>query len=412
MAKDTVVREQAPSAGRNQPPASVPRWTYRDWRVPPSRGDTSPDAAQAARRRRTVHRIRHPEVWREHLAALPHHDPAYIYDEGHEYEVEWTTDPDYCADDAYLHWCVFDEEGFLNPPPSEHRSLIEAGLAVLGDILEADRILDEPDYFYPETLGRAVDLRTEGGAVQTKVQPDLAVLPEGWNDGRLPKSRILRADGSHPVPELIISITSPSTAARDWGGKRELYKTLGVREYLILDPGRPKGGDLPARSARLTLYRLRDGDYVQAAGGQNLAPSSTDGATEVLEPVFSEVCGTSLHLLRPEPEARVCFQWHDPAAGRWRDRATDHAAALLESRAAGRAAGRAEGRVEALLQLLERILPESTAPGAVVRAVQHWSMDGLPADAEARVLAAVAEPDHWRDHLGLPPDTDHTSLPR
>lgn len=408
MVTDPVVREQAPPAegsrGPEPAPVPVPRWTHQDWRVPPTRGDTSPDAAQAARRRRVIHRIRHPEAWQAHLATLPHYDPDYVYDEGHEYEDEWTTDPDYCADDSYLHRCVFDEEGFLMPPPSEHRSLIEAGKDILGDVLEAGRILDEPDYHYPEALGRAVGLRTEGGAVQTKVQPDLAVLPEGWDDEQLPKSRTLHADGNHPIPELIVEIASPSTAARDWGGKRELYKALGVREYLILDPGRPKGRDLPARSARLTLYRLRDGDYMQADGGQNPAPSGTDGATEVLEPVFSEVCGTSLRLLRPEPEARVCFQWHDPATGRWRDRATDQVAALLESRA--------EGRIEALLKLLDQVLPESAYPGAVAQVARHWAANGLPADAEARVLAATAEPVHWRDHLGVPADTDHTSPAR
>ena len=216
------------------------------------------------------------------------------------------------------------------------------------------------------------------------------------------------------MPELIVEIASPSTAARDRGGKRELYRALGVREYLILDPGRPDGGDLPARPARLTLYRLRDGDYVQADGGQNPAssPSGIDGAAEVLEPVHSEVCGTSLRLLRPEPEARVSFQWHEPATGRWRDRATDQAAALLTSRAEGRVEGRAEGRVEALLQLLERALPEAAYPGVVARVAQHWAANDLPADVEARVLAIAVEPARWRDHLRVPVDTDRTSPSR
>ena len=406
MVTDPVVREQALPAEGGRPPGrgigTVPRWTHRDWRVPPTRGDTSPDAAQAARRRRAIDRIQHPAAWRAHLATLPHYDPDYVYDEGHEYEDEWTTDPDYCWDGNHLHWCVFDEEGFLMPPPSEHRALIEAGKDILDDVLEPGRILDEPDYHYPEALGRAAGLRTEGGAVQTKVQPDLAVLPEGWDDGQLPKSRVLRVDVDHPVPELIVEIASPSTAARDRGGKRELYRALGVREYLILDPGRPDGGDLPARPARLTLYRLRDGDYVQADGGQDSAssPSGTDGAAEVLEPVHSEVCGTSLRLLRLEPEARVSFQWYEPATGRWRDRVTDQAAALLASRA--------EGRVEALLQLLERALPEAAYPGAVARVAQHWAANGLPADVEARVLAIAVEPNHWRDHLRVPADTDQT----
>ena len=64
MVTDPVVREQALPAEGGRPPGrgtgTVPRWTHRDWRVPPTRGDTSPDAAQAARRRRAIHRIQHP----------------------------------------------------------------------------------------------------------------------------------------------------------------------------------------------------------------------------------------------------------------------------------------------------------------------------------------------------------------
>ena len=99
-------------------PTPVPRWTHRDWRVPPGHGDTTPDGAQAARRRRVIHRILHPDQWRAHLEALPHYDPEYVYDEGHEYEDDWTTDPDYCWDGNHLHWCIFDEEGFLTPTPA------------------------------------------------------------------------------------------------------------------------------------------------------------------------------------------------------------------------------------------------------------------------------------------------------
>ena len=94
--------------------------------------------------------------------------------------------------------------------------------------------------------------------------------------------------------------------------------------------------------------------------------------------------------------------------GRWRDRATDQAVALLASRAEGRV----EGRVEALLELLERVLPEAAYPGAEARVAQHWAANGLSADVEARVVAIAVEPDRWRDHLRIPADTDHTSLSR
>ena len=398
MTTNTVVREQAPPSDRARvpQPAPVPRWTHRDWRVPPGRGDTTPDAAQAARRRRVIHRILHPDKWRAHLKSLPHYDPEYVYDEGHEYEDDWTTDPDYCWDGNHLHWRIFDEEGFLMPVPRDHAYLIGNVQEALCGALDTghDTVLNEPDYHFPEELGRVAGLRTESGAIQTKVQPDVVVLPPGWHDGRLPKSRVLRVDADHPVPTLVVEVVSASTAGRDREGKRALYEALGVREYLLLDPG----GEDQSRPPGLVLYRLQDGVYARVPGGDP-GPSAEGGAL-VLTPVFSEVCDTALRLVRPASGARLVCQWRDPGTGRWRDHDTDQATALLESRV--------EGRVEALLQLLERILPEAAYPGAAAQVAQHWSAHGLPTDAEARVLAAAAESDRWRDHLGVPAGTDRT----
>ena len=55
------------------------------------------------------------------------------------------------------------------------------------------------------------------------------------------------------------------------------------------------------------------------------------------------------------------------------------------------------------------ILPEAAYPGVAEQVAQHWSAHSLPVGAEARVLAAAAEPDRWRDHLRIPADTDRTS---
>ncbi|MCY3657517.1 MAG: Uma2 family endonuclease [Caldilineaceae bacterium] len=409
MTTDMVVREQAPpDRDRVLEPAPVPRWTYRDWRVPPGHGDTTPDAAQAARRRRVIHRILHPDQWHAHLEALPHYDPEYVYDEGHEYEDDWTTDPDYCWDGNHLHWRIFDEEGFLMPIPRDHAYLIGNVQEALCGALDTDRdtVLNEPDYHFPEELGRIAGLRTESGAIQTKVQPDVVVLPPGWHDGQLPKSRVLHVDADHPVPTLVVEVVSASTAGRDREGKRALYEALGVHEYLLLDPG----GEDQSRPPGLVLDRLQDGVYARVPGGN--PDLSVEGDALVLTPVFSEACDTVLRLVRPASDARLVCQWRDPGTGRWRDHDTDQATALLESRVEGRAEGRVEGRVEALLRLLERVLPESAYPGAAEQVAQHWAAHSLPVDAEARVLAAAAEPDRWRDHLRIPANTDRTSPSR
>ncbi|MFV9505767.1 MAG: Uma2 family endonuclease [Oscillochloridaceae bacterium umkhey_bin13] len=64
---------------------------------------------------------------------------------------------------------------------------------------------------------------------QTIVQPDLVVVLHG-GVAQLSEQRIIGP------PDLIIEITSPSTASYDRREKRDLYMQVGVREYWIADP--------------------------------------------------------------------------------------------------------------------------------------------------------------------------------
>lgn len=63
----------------------------------------------------------------------------------------------------------------------------------------------------------------------TIVQPDLVVVLHG-GAATLSEQRIVGA------PDLIVEITSPSTASYDRREKRDLYAGAGVREYWIADP--------------------------------------------------------------------------------------------------------------------------------------------------------------------------------
>ena len=62
-------------------------------------------------------------------------------------------------------------------------------LCDLFDDIEVVRVLNEPDLYIPEALGKALGLRTAGGRPKEMVQPDVLVLPAGT---RLPKARVLR----------------------------------------------------------------------------------------------------------------------------------------------------------------------------------------------------------------------------
>lgn len=63
---------------------------------------------------------------------------------------------------------------------------------------------------------------------------------------------IIKPDGIHGVPDLIVEVLSPGTAKHDRGYKKDLYERTGVKEYWIADP--------TMRS--IEAYILSQGKYV------------------------------------------------------------------------------------------------------------------------------------------------------
>jgi len=50
------------------------------------------------------------------------------------------------------------------------------------------------------------------------------------------RKHLIKTDGLHGAPDLIIEILSPSTAKYDIGDKKDVYERSGVTEYWIIDP--------------------------------------------------------------------------------------------------------------------------------------------------------------------------------
>lgn len=70
-------------------------------------------------------------------------------------------------------------------------------------------------------------VETAPAAIHTVVQPDSCVICDPTQiDHR----------GCLGAPDLIIEVVSPSTQARDWKAKFDLYEESGVTEYWIADP--------------------------------------------------------------------------------------------------------------------------------------------------------------------------------
>lgn len=62
---------------------------------------------------------------------------------------------------------------------------------------------------------------------------------------------IIKPDGIHGAPDLIVEVLSPSTSKNDRGYKKNLYEAVGVKEYWIVAP----------EMRSVEVYLLKDGKY-------------------------------------------------------------------------------------------------------------------------------------------------------
>ena len=373
----TAVYPQIPAQPKAISPAT---W---DWRVPPSRGDTDPDTARRARRMRIRWRLANPDEWKAHLEGLSHFDPGYTYDEGHEYESDWTSDPDYPLE----HRREYDKDGFLMPPHSWHAPYISCILLALEALFGRSGLrftVSEPELHFDTETSRTLFLLTDGGNLKTQVSPDVAVLP---TEADYVKHRVLRTDLGEAIPSMVIEVVSPTSVERDRDEKFRLYASLGITEYLLVDLG--NSDDPPQESdLRLELFRLQENGTYALRGEADGGPPYRS--------IHSHICGTDLRIGPPRDNVPFpVFQWYDTEQECWRDTWSDERA---EGRTEGHVEGHVEGQMELTLKLLNRFLP---AEADRDRIAEHWSVSGLPDNVDDLILDVQADPERWSDILGL-----------
>ena len=66
------------------------------------------------------------------------------------------------------------------------------------------------------------------------------------------KREIIKRNGVHGVPDLIVEVLSPGTEKKDRGYKKDLYERCGVGEYWIVD----------TENRSVEVYLLKDQKYV------------------------------------------------------------------------------------------------------------------------------------------------------
>ena len=383
-------------AAERAPARPDPAW---DWQVAPRHGDTDAVTARAAWEQRVAWRLDNPEAWWEELAQLVYFDPAYTYDEAHEYWWDRTTDPHLSTD--IRHW-ILDKDGFVSPQHYRHTPLLVAMLFVLRAMF-GNRVEREPEVHFDPNFGGRAGMYTKKGHPVSQVEPDLVVLPRELllpeDAERSREGRTMRLDQGHPIPELVVEILSSSTRTKDVRGKLHLYADLGIAEYLTCDPGGEPEPDVPAE---LQFFRLQpDGRYRQDED----APA-----------YFSTMCDTHVRLWQPDTGRPPRFQWWDAGQDRWRDQAADaeyerdrhkrEREAERDRHNREREAERERHKrelqatqLEVAVDLLHKLLPDRVAPADRDRIEESWRRDGPPADVVDRILAVRQSPVEWRSLL-------------
>lgn len=355
---------------------------------PPLHPDAWPEMTQAAREARVLDRLADPRPWRAELEQLAHHDPEYVYDIGHEYETDWTTDPDYATDGIHLY--EFDEDGILSPRDKRHDRTRDTSEDAAEGVLD-NHVETEVELTIPEVIAQKLELKTKEGKLKETVRPDLMVLAPGF---KVPvDDRILRIDRGHPPPELVLEILSKTTADTDLDEKYRLYEALGVSEYLLYDLGGKRSKDSPEE---LLMFRLTAlGVYEEVQPDPKL--SETD------MPAFaSEVFGKFIRMqvrTRDDGEPMAPqLQWYDEDWGLWRDPGNDR---LREAST--------QGETAMAIKMLHSFLATDLTPETLAYIAAAWQTRGLPTDVEDCMRDTVHKPREWRTHLTPPsgwPDHD------
>ena len=193
-----------------------------------------------------------------------------------------------------------------------------------------------------------------GQPVRASVAPDVFVV-FGVPDREDRRSYVLWREPDADI-RFVLEIASVSTRLRDHTAKRDVYASLGVREYFLFDP---PGGGRPAALLGLRLAR-------RAATGRLRPSKLPDGRPGVPSAVTGLVAHIEDGRLRWfDPGAGVDLQTYDELADRGEAAERERAAAERDQAVVARSLeeeARARQRAEARVAELEARLRERGQP--------------------------------------------------
>ena len=372
--------------------------------------DAEPYMTREARAERAAWRRAHFKEWCRDIETLSYYNPEYAYDVGHEYEDDWTTDPDHNGNG--IEFAEYDADGVLKPI-DDRRWLLEGPMLTTLRKVLGNRVESQGCVYFPVPIAERLALLTQGGHLGvhdqpvTYVKPNLMVFPPHFAlpaGVRRPRADCaLRLHRDAPPPELVVEILTWTTVPQDLVDKRRLYAALGVREYWVCDVGGIRAADSPVE---LQVFRLTEaGTYAPVASDWEPEDARRRSAAPPLPAFRSAACGTHVRLTAGAYAPR--FQWWDAVQARWRDTETDaqderdrirreswqEGAAIGMERA--REEGRAEARTAMAVAVMREFLGEELEAVDLDRIEAVWRRNGPPNDYLRRVKAVLRTVNEW-----------------
>jgi Uma2 family endonuclease len=115
---------------------------------------------------------------------------------------------------------VINQNLYMSPSPSKnHQRLVRQFLVAFSNFIEPLKL--------GEIFSAPFDVFLDEYA--NAVQPDLMFISKE-------KLSIVKDDGVHGVPDLIVEMLSPSNEKYDLVKKRDLYEKFRVKEYWVINP--------------------------------------------------------------------------------------------------------------------------------------------------------------------------------
>lgn len=100
-----------------------------------------------------------------------------------------------------------------------------------------------------QTYLKGKTCRAFGDGVDVYLTENDRVIPDAMI---VCSKNIIKSDGIHGAPDLVVEVLSPSTAKNDRSYKKDLYENAGVKEYWIVEPN----------VQSIEVYHLSEGKYV------------------------------------------------------------------------------------------------------------------------------------------------------